>query len=75
MQGQGRSSGNRSGMAGSFAEGGPRRDEKTAGMFLGLPERDRKAILQSQSDKYPQEYGPAVEQYLRNLADPDVAEK
>ena len=37
--------------------------------YIGLPKRDRAAILQSQSEKYPQEYGPLVEQYLKNLAD------
>ena len=31
---------------------------------LGCP-RDREAIQQSQSEKYPAEYGPQIEQYLR----------
>lgn len=37
--------------------------------FTGLPARDRAAIQQSQSETYPQEYAPLVEQYLKNLAD------
>jgi len=36
--------------------------------FIGLPERDRQAIQQSQSEPYPEEYAPMIEQYLRNLA-------
>ena len=44
---------------------------KTAGkgQFLGLPARDRAAIQQAQSEKYPQQYATKVEQYLQNLAD------
>ncbi len=37
--------------------------------FINLPKRDRSAILQSQGEKYPEEYGPLVEQFLRNLSD------
>jgi hypothetical protein len=40
---------------------------KSAG-FLGLPARERAAILQSQAEKYPEEYGAMVEQYLLNLS-------
>jgi hypothetical protein len=40
--------------------------------FLRLPERDRKAIEQSQSEKYPQQYAAKVEQYLENLASDDA---
>jgi hypothetical protein len=39
-----------------------------AGQFLGLPERDRAALQQSQSEKYPQEYGAMIEEYMRSLA-------
>ena len=38
------------------------------GQFLGLPDRDRGAIQQSQSEKYPQEYGAMIEEYMRSLA-------
>jgi hypothetical protein len=48
---------------------GTRREGNGLGTFTGLPARDRAAILQSQSEKYPQEYGPLVEQYLKNLSD------
>jgi len=40
-----------------------------ASSYLGLPARDREAIKQAQNDKYPQEYGPMIEQYLKNLSD------
>jgi hypothetical protein len=53
-------------------DGGPRRDEKSAGKFIGLPQRDRAALTQSQNDKYPQEYSSQVEQYLKNLADQEA---
>ncbi|MGA3171707.1 MAG: hypothetical protein ABSE62_11925 [Chthoniobacteraceae bacterium] len=39
-----------------------------AGQFLALPDRDRPALQQSQSEKYPPEYGPMVEQYMRSLS-------
>ena len=39
-----------------------------AGRFVALPERDRAAVQQSQSEKYPQEYGSMIEEYMRNLA-------
>ena len=48
---------------------GNRRGTVGQGQFTGLPARDRAAIQQSQGEKYPQEYGPLVEQYLKNLSD------
>ena len=36
--------------------------------FIGLPQRERDAIQQSLREKYPEEYGALVEQYLLNLA-------
>lgn len=48
---------------------GPRRATSGTGKFIGLPARDRAALLQSQGEKYPQEYAPLIEQYLRNLSD------
>jgi hypothetical protein len=39
--------------------------------YLALPARDRQAIQQTQGEKYPEEYGPAVEEYLKNLSDQD----
>lgn len=38
-----------------------------AGRYIGLPAREREAIQQSQQQKYPDEYTPQIEQYLRNL--------
>ncbi len=43
--------------------------------FAGLPPRERAAIEQAQGEKYPEEFGPQVEQYLRNLADQSSAKK
>lgn len=37
--------------------------------FIGLPARERNAILQSLGESYPEEFGPLVEQYLKNLSD------
>jgi hypothetical protein len=48
---------------------GPRQGTAGSSSFTRLPNRDRAALQQSQAEKYPQEYGPLVEQYLRNLSD------
>jgi hypothetical protein len=61
--------GNDGNWAGSGGANGERRAAAGSGTFTRLPGRDRAAILQSQAEKYPQEYGPLVEQYLRNLSD------
>jgi hypothetical protein len=37
--------------------------------YLELPARDRQAIQQSQGEKYPEEYAPLIEQYLKGLAE------
>lgn len=55
--------------AGAGGADGARRNATGAGQYTGLPKRDRAAIQQSQGEKYPQEYGPLVEQYLKNLSD------
>lgn len=47
----------------------PALPEMIASQLIALPERDRQAIQQSQSEPYPVEYRVWVEQYLRNLAD------
>ncbi|MBL9134664.1 MAG: hypothetical protein JNK85_02285 [Verrucomicrobiales bacterium] len=76
-RGRGKMPGSRSGKgtgdAGNFfgaggAEG-PRRGTTGTGRFIGLPARERAALLQSQGDRYPQEYAPMIEQYLKNLSD------
>ena len=64
-------SGNRMDDNTNVTSGGPRRNVADASQYIGLPERDRAALRQSQNEKYPEEYGPAVEQYLRNLAEPE----
>jgi hypothetical protein len=48
---------------------GPMVNTTGPGQFVGLPGRDRAAIQQSRAENYPQEYGPMVEQYLKNLSD------
>ena len=48
---------------------GARANVTGSSSFTRLPGRDRAALQQSQAEKYPQEYGPLVEQYLRNLSD------
>ena len=58
----------RQNMKAAAAEG-PRRIAEGSGKFIGLPNRDRAAIQQSQAEKYPAEYGAAIEQYLRNLSE------
>ena len=62
-------SGNANNAAGSGNADGPRGNVEGTGQFTGLPKRDRAALRQSQGEKYPQEYGPLVEQYLKNLSD------
>lgn len=76
-QGKGRGQGNPSPQGtgregnwrGSGGADGAKRGTVGQGQFTGLPARDRAAIQQSQGEKYPQEYGPLVEQYLKNLSD------
>lgn len=60
--------GNRTDINGGVADAGPRKDVNSPGKFVGLPPRDCQALEQSQAGKYPQAYGPEVEQYLRNLS-------
>jgi hypothetical protein len=72
-QGQGtpppRGTGKDGNWSGAGGANGARRAANGNGTFIGLPQRDRAAIQQSQAEKYPQEYGPLVEQYLKNLSD------
>ena len=74
-QGQGRGQpspqgdGNRGNWDGTGGADGPRQGTAGSSSFTRLPGRDRAALQQSQAEKYPQEYGPLVEQYLRNLSD------
>jgi len=43
--------------------------------FAALPPRERAVIEQSQSEKYPEEFGTQVEQYLLNLANESSGKK
>jgi hypothetical protein len=43
--------------------------------FTALPARERAVIEQAQAEKYPEEYGAQVEQYLLNLARESAAKK
>lgn len=43
--------------------------------FAALPPRERAVIEQAQAEKYPEEYGAQVEQYLLNLARESAAKK
>ncbi len=55
-----------------FGKGGADGPKKTAtgsGRYIGLPARERAALLQSQGERYPREYAPMIEQYLKNLSD------
>ncbi len=60
--------GNKGNWDGDGADGA-RNTVSGSSSFTRLPSRDRAALQQSQAEKYPQEYGPLVEQYLRNLSD------
>jgi len=51
------------------AQDGAVKDVTGRSAFIGLPARDRQAIKQSQGEKYPEEYGAMIEQYLLNLAE------
>ena len=52
--------------SGSGPKGSP---DDASSKFLALPPRERAAVMQSQKEKYPAEYAPQIEQYLKNLAD------
>jgi hypothetical protein len=72
-QGQGtpaaRGDGKDGNWSGTGGANGPRRNVTGSSSFIGLPQRDRAALQQSQAERYPQEYAPLVEQYLKNLSD------
>ena len=55
--------------ASADSQTGGRKDSAGSSSFLGLPPRDRDAIQQSRREKYPEEYGAMIEQYLKNLSD------
>jgi hypothetical protein len=61
--------GQRQGNETNVTNDGPRREKDGAATYVGLPARDRAALQQSQGEKYPEEYGTMVEQYMKNLSD------
>lgn len=65
----GKGTGDAGNFFGSGGADGPRRNSSGSGRFIGLPARERAALLQSQGEGYPQEYAPMIEQYLKNLSD------
>ncbi|MGE3308907.1 MAG: hypothetical protein AB7O66_02985 [Limisphaerales bacterium] len=76
-KGRGRRPGSRAGKGtgdagnffGSGGADGPRSSASGSGRYIGLPARERAALLQSQGERYPREYAPMIEQYLKNLSD------
>lgn len=65
----GRGTGDAGNFFGAGGAEGPRGSAAGSGQFIGLPPRERAALLQSQGERYPQEFAPQIEQYLRNLSD------
>jgi len=61
--------GQRQGNETNVTNDGSRRGRDGSATYVGLPARDREALHQSQGEKYPEEYGTMVEQYMRNLSD------
>ncbi len=76
-KGRGRRPGSRAGKGtgdagnffGSGGADGPRSSTSGTGRYIGLPARERAALLQSQGERYSREYAPMIEQYLKNLSD------
>jgi len=65
----GKGDGKQGNWLGAGGADGAKRDLTGGSGFIGLPARDRAAIKQSVGEKYPEEFGRAVEQYLKNLSD------
>jgi hypothetical protein len=65
----GRGTGDAGNFFGAGGGDGPRRSTTGSGRYLGLPARERAALLQSQEEDFPREYAPLIEQYLRNLSE------
>ena len=63
------------GATGEGVQVGARKTAPKKASFAALPPRERAVIEQSQSEKYPEEYGAQVEQYLLNLANESSAKK
>ena len=61
--------GNRKDIGGAANADGPRGTGDGSSAYMGLPARDREAIVHSTTEGKPQEYTAQIEQYLRNLSD------
>ncbi|HCQ33894.1 MAG TPA: hypothetical protein DIV54_10370, partial [Verrucomicrobiales bacterium] len=72
-QGQGqeksKGEGNEGNWTGQGGADGPRRSRTGGSKHIGLPERERGTLRQSQGERYSPEHGRMIEQYLKNLAD------
>jgi hypothetical protein len=55
--------------ANATGQAGARIEQKGSSSYLGLPARDRNAIINSGRERFPEEYGGQIEQYLKNLSD------
>lgn len=66
---QGKGDGSKGNFDGKGSTEGKRRQVADRNTFIGLPARERNAILQSMGERYPEEFAPLVEQYLKNLSD------
>jgi len=71
----GRSQGTSGNWYGPGGDKGQRMFAEGAGKFIGLPQREREAIMQSQAEKYPPDYASFIEQYMKNLSDEAVPKK
>jgi len=72
-QGQGQPSsrgpGNFGNWTGAGGADGPRRSPTGASGFIGLPERERGSVRQSQAGRHPQEFRNKIDQYFQQLSE------
>jgi hypothetical protein len=66
---EGQGNGDKGNYDGEGGADGRRRQVADRNLFIGLPARERNAILQSMGERYPDEFSPLIEQYLKNLSD------
>ncbi len=71
----GKSQGDSGNWYGTGGDKGKRVNSEGSSRFIGLPKRDRDAIVESQSEKYPQDYASFIEQYMKNLSDEATARR
>lgn len=66
---EGQGNGNEGNWNGPGGADGLRRSREGGSRHIGLPDRERGALRQSQGDSYSPEFGTMIEQYLKNLSD------